>query len=138
MDVTLCAIGVIMLFFTFISLFKSRNILVGLAASITWIAFLVFTRNNPMIGITTGSFNDQLIVYLCYIMMVVCPLAVIMRLRSDSQMRLKGYDVNGDGQIAGSAKLPDKGEQNIMSMDRESYREHIRERINQGRSRIRK
>lgn len=62
---------------------RSSNILLALGASLTWLFFLYYTRDNPIGGITTGGTADELIVYLCWIFAILLPLIAIGRGRRE-------------------------------------------------------
>jgi len=113
---------------------KSRNILLGLVGSIGWIILLVYDLNvsatSPLFGFAKGSFGDQCIIYICYIMMILIPLCVLVRIRSQDSMESKGYDITPDGGVAGSPRPTMPTRNGIMDMSNEDYRAYIRNRSN--------
>jgi hypothetical protein len=107
---------------TFFS-FRTRNILLALGGAIAWIFFLVYTRTNPIPGTTTGSFMDELIVYLCWIMVVVILLVAIVRRNKDKEMSERGFNVLDDGRVIGSER---PRQRQPSTFDNSAYRSRVR------------
>lgn len=102
---------------------RSANILLALGASLTWLFLLVFTRDNPIGGVTTGSFSDELIVYLCWIFAILLPLIAIGRGRRE---RTYFGDSGGKAEWGESRKLepgtPRTGNTGMMDISDAEYR----------------
>ena len=120
------------LLFTFIVI-RSRNILLGLVGSLTWILLLVYTRNVTLYGIPVGSFGDSLIIYICWIMAVVTPLTIIVRIRNDKKLEERGYAISDEGHIAGVEKPKAPTSNSIMEMDNTEFREYLRTKLKRNR-----
>jgi hypothetical protein len=103
---------------------RSSNILLGLAAALPWLILLVYTRANPIAGLATGSFGDELIVYLCWIFMIVLPLIAIVRKNKEKQ-----YFGDTGGTVEwGESRNLEAGErkQYRSPLDNEAYRARVR------------
>lgn len=109
---------------------RSSNILLALGASITWIFLLVYTRDNPITGVTTGTFADELIIYLCWIFVIVLPLTAFVRGR-----REKRYFGEGGGSVewgeSREVKPRDSAPQprGMMDEDTEAYRTRVKQAL---------
>ena len=81
-----------------------RNVLVALAASISWIFLFAYTRDNPIPGVTVGTFTDTLIIFLAWGMALALPLMSIMSARRERSLSSRGYAVTDTGNIAGNER----------------------------------
>ena len=93
-------------FLSFLSL-RSRNVLVAIGAAISWLFVLIYTRDNPIGGITVGSIGDQMFLLLCIGMAMALPLISLMQVRRERSVTAKGFVVSEKGDIAGSERKVD-------------------------------
>lgn len=109
---------------------RSSNILLGLGASLTWILLLVYTRSNPIGGVATGSFADELVVYICWIFAVLLPFMAMFRGRRERQ-----YFGRGGGSVEwgetrkiepNPSPLQNRG---LMERSNGEYRDHVRKAL---------
>jgi len=114
---------------------RSSNILLGLAASITWIFFFVFTRENPMGNVTTGSFADELIVYLCWIFAIILPLIAIFRGRRERRyFGSSGTSVEWGETRRLTQPEPEPRKVGLMEMTSGEYRRVVRGAVRYNRT----
>jgi len=125
--IILCAVS------TYFSL-RSSNILLALGAAITWIILFAYTRSNPIAGMTTGSFPDQLVIYLCWIFAVVLLITAVTRGRRERRyagtngVRAEWGETREIKQSSRVASRP-----SIMAMNGVEYREYMRNRVRPSR-----
>jgi hypothetical protein len=103
---------------------RSSNILLGLAASMPWIILIVYTRANPIAGLDTGSFGDELVLYMCWIFAIMMPLIAIVR-----KNREKAYFGDNGGTVEwGETRKLERGERKRQpsTFDNSAYRSRVR------------
>lgn len=115
-------------FLSFLSL-RSRNVLVAFGAAISWLFVLIYTRDNPIGGITVGSTGDQMFLLLCIGMAIALPLISLMQYRRERTITAKGFVVSDTGNIAGSER--ETKEPN----PEEEYRQKVRRALHHSRRR---
>jgi uncharacterized membrane protein len=108
---------------------RSSNILLGLAAAIPWIMIIIYTRSHPIAGMTTGSFGDELLLYLCWIFAILLPLLAITRSRREKQY----FGDNGGSVEWGESREIKQGERrpkvSDMDADLAAYRNRVQKAL---------
>lgn len=89
---------------SFLSL-RSRNVLVALGGSISWLFALIYTRDNPVGNIEVGSTGDQMFLLLCVGMAIALPLISLMQWRKERTITAQGYFTGHDGGVGGSGQV---------------------------------
>lgn len=113
---------------SFLSL-RSRNVLVAIGASASWLFVLIYTRENPIGGIEVGSTGDQMFLLLSIGMAIALPLISLMQYRKEKSLTARGFVQSDTGDIAGSER--ETRESNPV----EEYRATVRKALHPRRRR---
>ncbi len=68
---------------------RKPNYIVAFIAGASWIAFLAYTRANPMSGMATGSTTDEILVIICLAMVIAMPLVTFFSVRESNMAEFK-------------------------------------------------
>lgn len=108
---------------TYFSL-RTSNILMALGAATTWLFLLVYTRDNPIGGVDTGSFADELTVYMCWIFAILVVLIAIGRGRRERRYFSGGGSVEwGESRKLEPTQSPPSSR--YSDMDNTEYRNRV-------------
>lgn len=134
-EMILIAIILLCAVVTYFSL-RSSTILLGLGASLTWILLLVYTRSNPIGGVATGSFTDELTVYICWIFAIVVLIMSIVRGRRERQYFGRGGGTVEWGETRKIEPNPSPTDnRGLMERGNGDYRANVRRALHPNRRR---
>lgn len=130
----LIAIFILCGILTFLSL-RNNNPLLSLVAALSWIFVFAYTRSNPIGDIETGSFADELIVYLCWGMAFVLLFTGATRYIRQRNIRRNSdsYTMNDSGEITSVTNTRKPRTQGLMDLSTDEYRTLMRTRLRRRR-----
>ena len=127
-------LGVIVLFaliMTFYA-FTKRNFPISFMAAIGWLLLLIYTRANPLPNMATGSYGDQIVLWICILMMPILLFNGWIKYKADKTAS-KGKKViyyNDAGDYVGRHEIPDNAltGRSLSKMSPEEYRVYLQEK----------
>jgi hypothetical protein len=128
LGMTLGVIIILVLVLTLFS-FSRKNLLITFGAAVMWMFLWWYTRQNPINGVTIGSFGDQIIYYLCWIMFIGIFVQYFLRSRKESQLEQRGFAIGDNGFVAGSEKPRFRTRTGLMDMSTDEYRAEMHARL---------
>jgi hypothetical protein len=111
--------------------FNRRNLPLSFLAALAWLSLLIYTRNNPLPNMDTGSYGDEIILWICILMMPLLLYNGYIKHKEDksgsgkNSKRVIYYNQAGD--YVGRHEISD-----VMPNHRETageYRERLHNRI---------
>lgn len=140
MDITSAAVlGILVMFVLVMTLFAftRRSLPISFIAAITWLLLLIYTRNNPLPNMETGSYGDELILWVSILMIPLLLYNGYIKYKDDKSGSGKNAKrtiyYNQAGDYVGRHELPDTTSRHRETP--EEHREKLHARIMAGRER---
>ena len=106
--------------------FTKRNFPLSFLAGLSWLLLLIYTRANPLPNMATGSTGDEIVLWLCILMMPMLWLNGYVKWDNDRKGKYRSYNESGD--FVGRYETPPLENENREESPAQ-YRNRVHNRI---------